>query len=110
MRSIIHYKGSRTCFLCVLNHYDYTEKTVLEEHHIFGGNPNRRLSEKYGLKVYLCPEHHRTSTEAVHRPDRNWNQRMLQIIGQKYFEEAHPELDFVKLFGKNYYTEEDGGQ
>ena len=31
------------------------------------GTANRRLSERYGLKVYLCPDHHRTGTMAVHR-------------------------------------------
>ena len=36
-----------------------------EEHHCFGG-PNRRLSEKYGLKVYLCLSCHRTGPNAVH--------------------------------------------
>lgn len=107
MKSILHDKGSRTCFLCVRLLNDYSEKSVLEEHHVFGGNPNRKNSERYGLKVYLCPEHHRTSNEAVHRPDRNWNQRMLQIIGQKYFETAYPQLDFVEIFGKNYYADED---
>ena len=66
MKSILHDKGSRTCFLC-MKLGDYSEKAVLEEHHIFGGNPNRKHSEKYGLKVYLCPEHHRTSNEGLRR-------------------------------------------
>ena len=104
-QSIIHDKGSRTCYLCAKLHYDFSQKTVLEEHHIFGGNPNRRNSERYGLKVYLCPGHHRTSNEAVHRPDRNDCQRMLQIMGQRYFEEYYPQLDFVAIFGRNYYAE-----
>lgn len=105
-KSIIHDKASRTCYLCAQLLHDFSEKTVLEEHHIFGGNPNRKNSEKYGLKVYLCPQHHRTSTEAVHRPDRNYHQRMLQIKAQRYFEECYPHLDFVAIFGKNYYAEE----
>lgn len=105
-QSIIMEPGSRYCYLCAYLFYDYQEKSNLEEHHIFGGNPGRRLSEKYGLKVLLCPEHHRTSNEAVHRPDRNWNQRRLQVIGQRCFERAHPDLDFMKIFGKNYYVDE----
>lgn len=108
-KSIIHDKGSRTCYLCATLNHDYSEKGYLEEHHIFGGNPNRRLSEKYGLKVYLCPEHHRTSKEAVHRPDKNPYQHNLQIIGQRYFTKYHPELDFVAIFGKNYYVEGEEG-
>ena len=30
----------------------------LERHHIFAGTANRPISEKYGLWVYLCHEHH----------------------------------------------------
>ena len=35
----------KECFLC-------TRMQDLEQHHIFGG-PNRKWSEKYGLKVWL---------------------------------------------------------
>lgn len=102
MKSIIHDKNMRTCYLCMTLHNDITSKYALEAHHIFGGNPNRKHSEKYGLKVYLCPEHHRTGPEAVHREDLNNNKRMLQDIGQQAFERAHPELSFISIFGRNY--------
>ena len=41
----------KECFLC-------TRMQDLEQHHIFGG-PNRKWSEKYGLKVWLCQRCHR---------------------------------------------------
>ena len=63
--SLLQNKESRICYLCARGG-DYSWKQVLEEHHIFGG-PNRHLSEEYGLKVYICPECHRTSARAVHR-------------------------------------------
>lgn len=80
---------------------DYSWKTVLEEHHIFGG-PNRHLSEEYGLKVYICPECHRTSARAVHQDPAGAANRYLQEAGQKAFEENFPELNFREVFGRNY--------
>ena len=60
--SLLQNKESRICYLCA-REGDNSWKSVLEEHHIFGG-PNRHLSEEYGLKVYICPECHRTSARA----------------------------------------------
>ena len=51
-KSIIQNKDG-CCYMCDLlgtRQQGYT----IEEHHCFGG-PNRKLSEKYGLKIYLCP-------------------------------------------------------
>lgn len=102
MKSILHSKAARTCYLCAVLHEDFRERRDLEEHHVFGGNPNRKLSERYGLKVYLCPEHHRTGDEAVHRPDKNDNQKRLQAAAQEAFERWYPDVSFREVFGKNY--------
>lgn len=51
MRSILHSKQDGTCYLCMLLHDDHGRKQT-QEHHVFYGTANRRLSEKYGLKVY----------------------------------------------------------
>lgn len=70
----------------------------LERHHIFNGNPNRRLSEKYGAWVYLCPECHRE----VHA---NIDARLaLKAEAQKAVMEAEGWTveDFRSVFGKNY--------
>ena len=103
MKSILHEKDG-TCYLCMklhnnLNRYGYTE-----EHHVFGGNPNRKLSEKYGLKVHLCIWHHRTGPESVHQ-----NQtvaRMLKQIAQRKFEETHTREEFMEIFGRNWMDDE----
>lgn len=54
MRSIVQTDDSK-CYLCggtaYWNDNDMLER--LEKHHIFGGNPNRKNSEKYGLFVFL---------------------------------------------------------
>lgn len=72
----------------------------LEEHHAMFGTANRRLSEKYGLKVYLCPECHRTGHHAVHR-DAEEAER-LKAFAQSCFELHYPDLNFLEIFGRNY--------
>ena len=62
--------------------------------------PLKRLSEKYGIKVYLCHEHHTGGKEAVHVNYETC--RRLQAEGQQAFERAYPDKDFLKIFGKNY--------
>lgn len=99
MKSIMHDKEDGTCYLCMLLHNDYQRRTNLEEHHVFMG-PSRKNSEKYGLKVYLCHEHHLDHPEAVHV---NYDIcRILQSAGQQAFMKKYPDKDFMKIFGKNY--------
>ncbi len=91
MKSII--QNEKECFLC---------KTIynLHNHHIFYGTANRRLSEKYGLKVWLCGNHHNLSNEGVH-----FNRELdlhIKRIGQAAFEKTHTREEFMKIFGKNY--------
>ena len=99
MKSIMHNKEDGTCYLCMLLNWDYQRRNNLEEHHVFMG-PNKQLSEKYGIKVYLCHEHHTGSAEAVHV---NYEVcRRLQSEGQQAFMKHYPGKDFQKIFGKNY--------
>ena len=101
MKSIMHDKRDGTCYLCMLLHDDYGRRQT-QEHHVFYGTANRKLSEKYGLKVYLCMEHHTYDggTEAVHR---NHDVDMkLKEMAQTDFETRYPELSFRALFGKTY--------
>ena len=99
-KSILQDTGKDVCFLCVLLHGDERQKSVLHTHHVFGGTANRKLSERYGLTVKLCPEHHTEGKEAAHR-----NQEiaaLLHRIGQEAFEKRFPDLDFIEIFGRNY--------
>ena len=89
----------RKCFLCGKNGWG----DPLEKHHIFGGNPNRRLSEKYGLWVYLCGnECHRNGKASAHMNEQT--AQMLHEYGQKkWMEETGGTIeDFIKVFGRNY--------
>lgn len=84
MKSIIQDK--KECYIC--------RSPFVEEHHIFYGTANRKLSEKYGLKVWLCPKHHRGET-GVH-----FNQKLndkLRGIAEERFREIYP-YNFNRLF------------
>ena len=83
-KSIMHRKEDRTCYLCMLLRDDYNVREDLQEHHAMPGTANRRLSERYGLKVYLCIEHHLIGPEAVHNNIRL--RRLLQANAQMAFE------------------------
>ena len=75
-----------TCFLCGAN----GSMDHLHWHHIFGG-PNRRWSEKYGLKVRLCGQKCRETD------------LYLKAEGQKAFEEYYGSREeFQQIFGRNW--------
>ena len=89
MKSII--QEEKKCYFC-----DTTLN--LHEHHIFEGR-NRQMSEKYGLKVWLCSSHHNMSDDSVH-----FNpvyMKLLKTIGQLYFERTYDE-EFIRIFRRNY--------
>ena len=78
----------------------------LEKHHIFGGNPNRKLSEKYGLTVFLCGEScHRNGEKAAHKCAET-AQRLHEYGQRKFMQEQNASIeDFRRVFGKNYLEE-----
>ena len=89
-KSIVQ-KGDPRCFFC--------GRTVgLERHHIFAG-PNRKWSEKYGLWVWCCNDHH-TGKDGV-----QYNLNLsdpLKRLGQIAFEARHTHDEWMQIFGKNY--------
>ena len=92
MKSILQDK--KECFKCL-------STKNLESHHILFGSANRKLSEKDGLKVYLCYEHHR-GNYGVH-----FNKELdlkLKRIAQKKWQEYYNKTteDFIARYGKNY--------
>lgn len=99
-KSIMHNKDDRTCYLCMLLRDDYGTRDDLQEHHAMPGTANRRLSERYGLKVYLCIEHHLVGPEAVHSNKRL--RRLLQANAQMAFERNHSHKEWMDAFGRNF--------
>lgn len=72
----------------------------LHIHEIFYGTANRQKSIKYGCCVSLCVIHHNLSNNSVHfNKDMDLN---LKRAMQKRFMQVYPELNFIKIFGKNY--------
>ena len=107
MKSII--QDEKKCFITGQTYW-------LECHHVFFGRAYRKLSEKYGLKVWLTRELHR-GTKGVHS-NRELDLK-LKRIAQKKFEEAYTFDDlpykvtaglkegdirgaFINMFGENY--------
>ena len=71
----------------------------LECHHIFAGTANRRISEKYGLKVWLCHEHHTGNDGAQYDKEKNLQ---LKQEAQKKFEALYSHDMWMRLIRKNY--------
>ena len=94
MKSIIQTK--KECFEC-------RACSNLEEHHIFFGTANRKLSEQDGLKVWLCSFHHRGTTgvhgKYGHKLDESLKS-LAQLIYMQYYKKTAE--DFRKRYGKNY--------
>ena len=92
-----------TCYLCKKFEMDYDTKPC-DEHHAIYGFANRKLSEKYGLKVYLCREkHHEYGKMSVHQ-----NPHIRKLVcadAQIAFNRYYPGLDFKSIFGKNWIDE-----
>lgn len=95
MESII--QQNKECFLCGKN----GSVDPLEEHHVFGA-ANRKHSEKYGLKIWLCGNScHRNGPLSVHR-NRAVSDRVKAIAQAKWEETYGAREEFLQIFGRNY--------
>ena len=72
-----------------------------EEHHIYFGNGNRRISDRMGFVVYLCPECHRGDYGVHGKYGRELNLALKRRC-QAVFEETHSRDDFRNLIGRSY--------
>ena len=83
----------RECFFC-------GRMTDLDEHHVFGGTANRRISERYGLKVFLCSYHHRDPQNGA-----QYNKEMNLLLkreAQQAFQNIYGHSLWMMLIKKNY--------
>lgn len=100
-QSIIH-DDKNYCYLCGKN----ANFEPLDEHHVFGA-ANRKLSEKYGLKVYLHHnECHIFGKNSVHQNAKVNNSLKARVQEIAMLHYGWSIDDFRKLFGKNYIDEE----
>lgn len=91
MKSV--FQDEAICFVC--------QRPTNVQHHIFEGTARRSISERYGLKIFLCPPHHNMSDAGVH-----FNKELdlsLKRMGQEYYE-SHigTREDFIRDFIKSY--------
>jgi uncharacterized protein YlaI len=89
MNSII--QKNKQCYVC-------GNTQSLECHHIFSGTANRKQSEKFGLKVFLCNScHHKIQLN--YEPGLELKQ-MAQKKAMDFYKWSIE--DFRKIIGKNY--------
>ena len=88
MKSIM--QDEKFCIVC--------GSMYVESHHCFMGS-NRKISEKYGLKVWLCAEHHRGDYSPHH--NREFDLK-LKRQAQAEFLKTHSMELWMKDIGKIY--------
>ena len=71
----------------------------VNRHHIFGGC-RKQTSDKYGLTIFLCDDHHENHKTGVHHDPVLMD--TIHVYGQELFSYKYPDLDFFQIFGKNY--------
>lgn len=80
------------CFIC--------GSPYVEVHHMIYGRGRRELSDRYGLVIPLCYEHHRGQTGVHFNPD--FSLAMKQLAQRKYEERFGNRESFRTIFGKSY--------
>lgn len=93
MKSIL--QEEKRCYICGLY-------SPVEEHHIYFGNPNRRISEENGFKVWLCAEHHRGTIGVHGKLGHSLDLKLKETCEKKYINLGHTKEEFIKLIGKSY--------
>lgn len=92
MKSVL--QTNKECYVCGTTYN-------LHDHHCIYGTSNRKHSERYGLKVWLCAYHHNMSNDGVH-----FNQSLdlhLKQKSQMHFENnIGTRQEFLKIFGRSW--------
>jgi hypothetical protein len=93
MKSII--QNSKQCYIT-----GATDN--IHEHHIFFGSGKRKLSEKYGLKIWLRADWHNMADYGVHF-DKELDLQIKQMAQRKAMQHYEWTVeDFIGIFGKSY--------
>lgn len=98
---------TKECFICrkeaaAAGYYGELTEKGLHRHHVIFGKGYRSLSEKYGLWVYLCHEHHEGDT-GVHK-NKKINVELRQQA-ERVFLKSHCIEEWMQLFTRNYLEE-----
>ena len=92
MQSII--QQTEQCYFC-------GSRYRLETHHIFFGNPGRRISDENGFTVRLCADCHKWNDNSPHR-NREKDLELKARCQSEYEARGHSREEFIKLIGRNY--------
>lgn len=97
----------KECYLCrkdaeILGYHGELTSEGLDKHHVIYGTANRKLSEKYGVWVYLCKKHHNEDHGlfAVHY-NRHVRQQLCEDA-ERAFLRMYSFEKYMDIFGKNY--------
>lgn len=91
---------NKECYLC-RKLFDEENIYNLHEHHVYGGKGRRSISERVGMKVFLCAPHHNMSDEGVHFNSRA--DMLLKQEAQRFYEaNIGTREQFIELFGQSY--------
>lgn len=91
MKDSIMQKEKR-CYLC-------GRQFGLERHHVMAGVANRKISDKYGIWVYLCHNCHTGVDGAQYSREKG---DALKREAQEAFEALYSHEKWMDLFRKNY--------
>ena len=93
MESILQDK--RECLIC-------KDIYNLHVHHVFEGPGRKKICDREGLIIFLCPHHHNASNNSVHL-NEDLNKRVKRWSQKKWMEHnKKTKDDFIKMMGKNY--------
>ena len=99
MKSII--QTEKKCYITV-------RTDNLHEHHVYFGTSNRKLSEKYGLKIWIVGELHNLGDFGVHGKYGHELdlkiKREVQIKAMEHY--GWSVEDFIRIIGRSYITED----
>lgn len=69
-----------------------------QEHHVFYGTANRKISDQDGMIIPLCLRCHAN----LHNDPNKTLDRKWRHIAQAKYEETHTREEFRKRYGKSY--------
>ena len=88
-KSII--QADKECYFC-------SKVIGLERHHVFAGVANRKISEKYGLWVWLCNDCHTGKNGAQYDKEKNLR---LKREAQRAFQDLYGRKVWMMIIRKN---------
>ena len=84
----------KKCFFC-------GNTQNLHVHHCISGTANRKKSEQYGLKIYVCHHHHNLAKKSIHQ-DESMNLQVKRFAQQYFLDNIGDMALWLKEFGKSW--------